>query len=78
MDKKPAVLLGVFLCAALWQASFAQQASGPPSYKDPSLPLEQRVNDLVSRMTLEEKVSQLTACGGCRSAAGHTGVQLVE
>ncbi|HEY1264584.1 MAG TPA: glycoside hydrolase family 3 C-terminal domain-containing protein [Terriglobales bacterium] len=36
----------------------AQEASNPP-YKDPSLPMEQRVNDLVSRMTLEEKVSQI-------------------
>jgi len=26
---------------------------------DPSLPIEQRVNDLVARMTLEEKVSQM-------------------
>ena len=30
-----------------------------PIYLDPSAPLEQRVNDLVSRMTLEEKVSQM-------------------
>src|SRR4029077_3049541 len=29
------------------------------AYPDPSLPLEQRVNDLVSRMSLEEKVSQM-------------------
>src|SRR5437016_10482536 len=29
------------------------------AYLDPSLPLEQRVNDLVSRLTLEEKVSQM-------------------
>jgi beta-glucosidase len=29
------------------------------AYLDPSLSLEQRVNDLVSRMTLEEKVSQM-------------------
>ncbi|AXC11339.1 Beta-glucosidase [Acidisarcina polymorpha] len=28
-------------------------------YQNPSLPTEQRVNDLVSRMTLEEKVSQM-------------------
>ncbi|MFZ1141255.1 MAG: glycoside hydrolase family 3 C-terminal domain-containing protein [Candidatus Sulfotelmatobacter sp.] len=60
MVKKPAVLLGALLCAAIWPASFAQEPSGPPPYKDPGLPLEQRVNDLVSRMTLEEKVSQLT------------------
>jgi beta-glucosidase len=30
-----------------------------PPYKNPALALEERVNDLVSRMTLEEKVSQL-------------------
>ena len=34
------------------------QARRPP-YKDPSLPIEKRVDDLVSRMTLEEKVSQM-------------------
>ena len=34
------------------------QTSSPP-YKDPSLPIEKRVDDLVSRMTLEEKVSQM-------------------
>src|SRR5258708_26389828 len=28
-------------------------------YKDPSLPIEKRVDDLVARMTLEEKVSQM-------------------
>jgi beta-glucosidase len=30
-----------------------------PPYLDPELPLERRVDDLVSRLTLEEKVSQL-------------------
>ncbi len=34
------------------------QTSSPP-YKDPSLQIEKRVDDLVSRMTLEEKVSQM-------------------
>jgi len=28
-------------------------------YKDPSIPIERRVNDLISRMTLEEKVGQM-------------------
>ncbi|MGB9596874.1 MAG: glycosyl hydrolase, partial [Candidatus Poribacteria bacterium] len=28
-------------------------------FQDPSLPIEQRVDDLVSRLTLEEKVSQM-------------------
>ncbi len=33
-------------------------ATEPAPYRDPSRPLEERVRDLVSRMTLEEKVSQ--------------------
>ncbi len=35
-----------------------QQAAGAP-YKDPALPLERRVDDLIGRMTLEEKVAQM-------------------
>src|SRR5262245_3048340 len=31
-----------------------------PDYKNPQLPVERRVADLLSRMTLEEKVAQLT------------------
>ena len=34
------------------------QTSAPP-YKNPSLPIERRVDDLISRMTLEEKISQM-------------------
>jgi beta-glucosidase len=49
-------LIWSFLIAT---SSFAQQAPEVPAYKDSHLPLEQRVKDLVSRMTLEEKVSQL-------------------
>jgi beta-glucosidase len=35
------------------------QKSSKPAYVDPSLPTDQRVNDLVSRLTLDEKVSQM-------------------
>lgn len=34
-----------------------------PLYLNPDAPLEERVNDLISRMTLEEKVSQM--CNSC-------------
>jgi beta-glucosidase len=34
-------------------------AQGLPQYKDPRLPVEQRVRDLLSRMTIEEKFWQL-------------------
>ena len=37
-----------------------------PDYKNPRLPVEQRVADLLSRMTLEEKVAQLTCLWGNR------------
>ena len=36
-----------------------QEPKRDPAYLNPKLPLDQRVNDLVSRMTLEEKVSQM-------------------
>ena len=37
-----------------------------PDYKNPRLPVERRVTDLLSRMTLEEKVAQLTCLWGGR------------
>ena len=43
------------VCLALASACFAQT----PLYKDPSAALDRRVEDLLSRMTLEEKISQL-------------------
>ncbi len=36
--------------------AYAQQEAG---YMNPALPIDQRVNDLIGRMTLEEKVSQM-------------------
>jgi beta-glucosidase len=37
----------------------AQPQAQPPVYKDPRQPVERRVEDLLSRMTLDEKVAQL-------------------
>ena len=37
----------------------AQSATGVPPYRNPALSVDERVADLVSRMTLEEKVGQL-------------------
>src|SRR5690242_6413415 len=34
-------------------------AQSTPAYKDPSLPFDRRVDDLISRMTVEEKISQM-------------------
>ena len=47
-------LLGLGTAGALWA-----QGTGKPAYLDPNLPAEQRATDLVRRMTLEEKASQL-------------------
>jgi len=44
-----------FLCASV---ALIAQAPKPLPYMDPSLPTEKRVDDLVSRMTLDEKVTQ--------------------
>ena len=53
-------LLVLFACLFIsLNRSGAQQDGMMLPYKNPSLPVEQRVDDLVSRMTLEEKVSQM-------------------
>jgi beta-glucosidase len=55
-----------FLCLVLILSapalSIAQNASGSDIalYKNPSLPVEQRVHDLLGRMTLQEKVAMLS------------------
>ena len=48
----------IFICSLLVSVSVAQDASKPP-YLNPSLSPEARAKDLVGRMTLEEKASQL-------------------
>ena len=54
--------LSFALFPVLIASSFSQEAK--PAYRDPSLPVEQRAADLLQRMTLEEKVDQLS--GGRR------------
>ncbi|HXJ87764.1 MAG TPA: CIA30 family protein [Candidatus Binatia bacterium] len=70
--KKNDILLRLFLCfILLYSISLIAQdkmkAATPkpappdntPKYKNPSLPLDDRVADLLSRMTLEEKIAQI-------------------
>ncbi len=72
MRPHPAVLAVAFLLplAAAAQAPAQTPAPPPPTeeqikaaaampFRDPSLPIDKRVDDLVGRLTLEEKVSQL-------------------
>jgi beta-glucosidase len=53
-------LLLVFSCLLTGFPLTRTHGQGPPpAYQNPSLPVERRVKDLLSRMTLEEKVSQM-------------------
>ena len=47
-------------------------------YLDPRLPIERRVDDLVRRMTLEEKVSQMQNAAVAIPRLGYSGLRLVE
>ncbi len=51
-------LLLITLSPVVPQTSTSGQTPAPP-YKNTALPIEKRVDDLVARMTLEEKVSQM-------------------
>jgi len=53
------LLLIILLPAAFHAVAQTTAVSSNPPYLDPALPIEKRVSDLVSRMTLEEKTSQL-------------------
>ena len=53
------VLANLLLSVVLYSRLLPQQATPEAAYKNPDLPVAQRVDDLISRMTLEEKVSQL-------------------
>jgi beta-glucosidase len=52
--KRPVILCSFLLCAY----AYAQNAPRA-TYLDPTKPMEQRVSDLIGRMTLEEKAQQL-------------------
>src|ERR1035438_7624293 len=55
MKPRPrAVVLPLLLAAGI-----AQTLTAAEPFRDPSLPLEQRVDDLVSRLTLDEKIAML-------------------
>ncbi|HEY1221400.1 MAG: CIA30 family protein [Bryobacteraceae bacterium] len=54
------ILALLFALNALSQPAPTGQAT--PKYRDPKLPIDERVADLLGRMTLEEKVAEI--CGG--------------
>ena len=59
MKNKASFFACAFLCALMPPALYAQQAPADAPYLNPKLPVDQRADDLISRMTLEEKVDQL-------------------
>ncbi|HYK39674.1 MAG TPA: glycoside hydrolase family 3 N-terminal domain-containing protein, partial [Candidatus Eremiobacteraceae bacterium] len=59
MKLKSVLWAMAFLCCGAILPLFAQEVPADAPFLNPKLSVEQRVNDLVSRMTLEEKAAQL-------------------
>ncbi|HYK52547.1 MAG TPA: glycoside hydrolase family 3 C-terminal domain-containing protein [Candidatus Eremiobacteraceae bacterium] len=59
MSRKLSVVIIFFLCLTAVAGPRADAADAKPPFMNPNLPIDVRVNDLVSRMTLEEKISQM-------------------
>src|ERR1700721_2906771 len=64
--KRLACLLSLLLAATAGLAQ-TQSKSDIPPYKNPRLPVEQRVQDLLGRMTLQEKVAMLSGADWMQS-----------
>jgi len=68
--------IGLGICVTIIFSSFClpvahvNSQQNLPDYKNPRLPVERRVADLLSRMTLEEKIAQLTCLWGNRPQPG--------
>jgi len=61
-DRKKRIFLLLLVSLTIFHMQTCKKKDiyeGLPLYKNPKLSLEERVNDLISRMTLEEKVSQM-------------------
>ncbi len=73
------ILIASVAACAMGQGVRAQsEARQAEVYRDPSAPLAKRVDDLVSRMTLEEKVRQMQHTAPCHSPARCSLLRLVE
>ncbi|HZQ18962.1 MAG TPA: CIA30 family protein [Terriglobales bacterium] len=58
------VLAVVLICTAAISQEKSNPSDGTPAYRNPQLAIQDRVRDLLSRMTLEEKVSQIAPSRG--------------
>ena len=61
MKKNPTLKLLPLLFFLTGCAGGARNGADLPAYQDPALPIEERIEDALSRMTLEEKVAMLHA-----------------
>ena len=64
-------ILAAFTVTALSATQIQARKAGParattPLYRQANAPIEKRINDLLGRMTLEEKVRQLDMCAGAQ------------
>jgi beta-glucosidase len=59
ISMRRAIAQSSILALLLFVPALAQTPAPKPPYLDPSLRIDQRVNDLVSRLTLDEKASQM-------------------
>jgi beta-glucosidase len=59
----------MILLASLLSMAQNQTSSDNPPYKNPHLPVDQRVQDLLGRMTLQEKVAMLAGANWMQSVA---------
>jgi beta-glucosidase len=59
MKKKTSFFACGFLCVLMSPALFRQEPPADAPYLNPKVSVELRADDLISRMTLEEKIDQL-------------------
>src|SRR5579863_4939583 len=64
MDSRRIVLIALVLAAPLAAQSPTSGADANPPYRQASLPIDERVRDLLGRMTVEEKARQLDMYAG--------------
>ncbi len=62
-------ILGLICSAVTLNLALGQSSPAIPPYKDSSLPVDQRVQDLLGRMTLQEKVAMLSGADWMQSVA---------
>src|SRR5258708_22760915 len=68
----------VILCAVTVSQEKTTSTNAAPKYRNPNLAIEDRVADLLSRMTLEEKVGQIAPSGGKTEILDPTGTYTTD